>query len=221
MKKHKSDIYISDKTKLTEKAFKQSITISIIGILLCMVALCSVTWAWFSTEISSSPSDIRSAYCDVTVSVANENNILDPVDGKYNFVKNKAYRILITATGNAETAYCILNVDGTNYYTAQIPIGESIAFTVQFNNAETTEVEIIKCWGTSSVPDEDRIFKNGGLYLNLEKVDKLPEVIFVTNSTTETAEEQPTSNEPIVEKTTTSETTAETEPTATFPEVTE
>ena len=94
MKKHKSDVYISDKIKLTEKAFKQSITISIIGILLCMVALCSVTWAWFSAEISSSSNDITSAYCDVTVSVKNNDTAIVPSsDGKYTFEKDTPYSV--------------------------------------------------------------------------------------------------------------------------------
>ena len=84
---------LNSKEKISEKAFSQSLLISVISILLCIVALCSVTWAWFSTEISSSSSDIKSAYCDVTVSVMNEGSKLDPIDGKYSFAKDKAYKI--------------------------------------------------------------------------------------------------------------------------------
>lgn len=209
MREYKKNICVSDSNRLTEKAFNQNITISIIGILLCMAALCSVTWAWFSTEISSSPSDISSAYCDVTVSVMNGDTDIEPLEEKYAFAKDTAYKITISAEGNAKTAYCILNVDGTNYYTAQIPIGESIAFTVQFNNAETTEVEIIKCWGTSSIPDEDRTFKNGGLYLNCDPKAELPKAIVETNSTTEAIESQPINNGTPVEGTTASEVVTE------------
>lgn len=184
---------LNSKEKISEKAFKQSITISIIGILLCMVALCSVTWAWFSTEISSSSSDIKSAYCDVTVSVMNEGSKLDPIDGKYSFAKDKAYKIHITATGSAETAYCILQIDGELYYTAQIPTHTAMNFTLQFG-ADTTEVEIIRCWGTSSVPDANRTFINGGLYLNCEATAELPKAIMETNSTKEAIESQPIIN---------------------------
>lgn len=62
MREYKKNICVSDSNRLTEKAFKQSITISFIGILLCMVALCSVTWAWFSAEISSSSNDIIDSF---------------------------------------------------------------------------------------------------------------------------------------------------------------
>lgn len=223
MKKHKSDIYISDKTKLTEKAFKQSITISIIGILLCMAALCSVTWAWFSTEISSSPNDIKSAYCDVTVSVVNENSALDPIDGKYNFLKDKAYKIQITATGSAETAYCILKIDDVDYYTAQIPtqtIDNYIVFTLQFE-AEVTEVEVITRWGTSSVPAANRHFVNNGQYLNCIKVESLPKAVPDTKPDAETISAQSNNTEPPVAETTTSEATAEiSNEESTFPETT-
>ena len=172
-----------------------------------MAALCSVTWAWFSTEISSSPSDIRSAYCDVTVSVANENNILDPVDGKYNFVKNKAYQIQITATGNAETAYCILRVGGADYYTEQIPTQTGIVFTLQFE--DDTPVEIITCWGTSSVPNEFRSFNDNGLYLNCEAVAALPVIIPEATKTDETTTTQPNSTESTATETTNLETTSD------------
>lgn len=220
MREYKKNICVSDSNRLTEKAFKQSITISFIGILLCMVALCSVTWAWFSAEISSSPSDIRSAYCDVTVSVANENNILDPVDGKYNFIKNKAYQIQITATGSAETAYCILKIDGADYYTAQIPTQTGIVFTLQFE-AEVTEVEVITRWGTSSVPAANRHFVNNGQYLNCIKVESLPKAVPDTKPDAETISAQSNNTEPPVAETTTSEATAEiSNEESTFPETT-
>ena len=202
------NILNSKEEKITDKAFKQSITISIIGILLCMVALCSVTWAWFSTEISSSSSDIKSAYCDVTVSVMNEGSKLDPIDGKYSFAKDKAYKIHITATGSAETAYCILKIDGELYYTAQIPTHTAMNFTLQFD-AEVTDVEIIRCWGTSSVPDANRTFINGGLYLNCEATAELPKAIMETNSTKEAIESQPIINGTTAEGTTTSEVVTE------------
>ena len=214
------NILNSKEEKITDKAFKQSITISIIGILLCMVALCSVTWAWFSTEISSSSSDIKSAYCDVTVSVMNEGSKLDPIDGKYSFAKDKAYKIHITATGSAETAYCILKIDGELYYTAQIPTHTAMNFTLQFG-AEVTEVEVITRWGTSSVPAANRHFVNNGQYLNCIKVESLPKAVPDTKPDAETISAQSNNTEPPVAETTTSEATAEiSNEESTFPETT-
>lgn len=198
------NILNSKEEKITDKAFKQSITISIIGILLCMVALCSVTWAWFSTEISSSSSDIKSAYCDVTVSVMNEGSKLDPIDGKYSFAKDKAYKIHITATGSAETAYCILKIDGELYYTAQIPTHTAMNFTLQFD-AEVTDVEIITRWGISSVPAINQAFVNNGQYLNCGEVESLPKADCETNPNAEITTSQSNDTEPPVLETTTTE----------------
>ena len=169
MKGLKNILFNSKQEKLTEKAFTQSIAISVFGILLCVVALCSVTWAWFSDGVSSSTTSIQSANCDVSVSVTSDGTTVDPVDGKYTFTKDEVYEITITATGTAESAYCILNIGGTQYYTVQIPttatetVPNHIKFTLQFS-AEKTDVEIITRWGTSS--QEERDFANGLYYLN-------------------------------------------------------
>ena len=155
--------------KLTEKAFMQSIVISVLGILLCMAMLCSVTWAWFSAGVPFPTSNIQSAYCDVSVSVTKDDATVDAVGGTYAFEKDQAYVIGIAPTGTSQTAYCILKINGTEYYTMQIPTSESIVFTLQFT-ADTTSVEILPRWGTSS--QEQRRFADGAYYLNL--VETLP-----------------------------------------------
>ncbi len=180
MKMIKNIIFNSDKERLTDKAFKQSITISVVGIILCMIALCSATWAWFSDSVSSPANSIQSANCNVSVSVTSDGTPVDPVDGKYTFYKGKAFTIKLTATGTAETAYCILNINGIDYYTDQIQIFGEIEFTLQFSD-ETTIAEILPCWGTSSRATKD--FANGLYYLNCEKVD--PATLVVTPIQTE------------------------------------
>lgn len=191
--------------KITEKAFSQNITISVLSILLCVVALCSVTWAWHSENVTSSYNNIQSASCNVSVSVISDNAPVEPTDGKYTFYKDKAYKIKLTATGTAETAYCILNINGNDYYTDQIQITGEIEFTLQFSD-ETTIAEILPRWGTSSRATKD--FANGLYYWNCEAVD--PATIVVTPKQTE-----PTN---ATEATPVAETTETKEPS---PEVTE
>ena len=158
-----------------------------------MAALCSVTWAWFSEDVTSSYNNIQSANCYVSVSVANE-NLSRAEDGKYTFTfyKDTAYKMKLTATGTAETAYCILNINGNEYCTDQIQIPGEMEFTLQFS--EETTVEILPCWGTSSKATRD--FANGLFYLNCNEVD--PATIVVPPPQTEPAD--------------TAETTPETEP---------
>ena len=187
MKMIKNIIFSSDKEKITENAFKQSIAISIFGIILCMIALCSATWAWFSVDISSSENNIQSAYCNVTVIVKSGDNEVVDSNGKYTFEKDKDYVVTIEAEGSAESAYCIFVIDGKQYYTAQISTlsgKNSMTFTLKFT--ADTQVEIITRWGSSSKPEAERLFINGGYYLDLERVESLPTTPPETGSTAET-----------------------------------
>ena len=186
MKGLKNILFNSKQETLTEKAFTQSIAISVFSILLCIIALCSVTWAWFSDGISSPTNSIQSADCSVSVSVTSDGAPVEPLDGKYTFAKDKAYEIKMTATGTAKTAYCVLNIGGTNYYTVQIPTSavattdNYITFTLQFTT-DTPNVEIYTYWGTSSQSERD--FANGLYYLDCEETD--PAALVVTPTQTE------------------------------------
>ncbi len=55
--------------KITEKAFSQSVLISVICIVLCLVALCSMTYAWFANETASNVNTLTSGSFDVKISV--------------------------------------------------------------------------------------------------------------------------------------------------------
>ena len=192
MKGNENMITAAKKEALTEKVFKQSIAVSVFCIVLCMVALCSVTWAYFSAEALTDTSNIKPAYCDVNALVISEGTELDSIDGKYTLAKNKPYEIQVTPKGTASSAYCILKIGGLEYYTVQIPTsapGNQISFTLQFD-ADTTELEIITRWGTSSKSASERSFEDGGKYLNLEKKDTLPTVTSDSKAQTDPASKQ-------------------------------
>lgn len=148
---------MKDKGTVTEKTFRQSIIISVFGLLLSMIALCSTTWAWFVADISSPANKIQSAFCDITVSVSNENSPIEAQNGRYFLEKGKSYKFKIAAAGTAESAYCILKINDTAYYTSQFPVlpvereyvspEDAFWFTLEFT--ESTEIEVITRWGTS------------------------------------------------------------------------
>lgn len=170
MKDLKTELFQANHDKMTEKAFSQSIAISVIGIIICMIALCSTTWAWFKADISSNSNNIQSAYCNVTISVANSGTTIDPVDNKYSFEKDKVYEIKIIASGTAESAYCILNINGTLCYTDRISTeseNNTMSFKLRFTN--DTKVAVITGWGTSS--QSVYFFEDGLCYLDLAVTD--------------------------------------------------
>lgn len=171
MKGLKNILFNSKQDKLTEKAFMQSIAVSVISILLCVVALCSVTWAWFSEDVSSSSNTIKTGNCTVTVSVRNSETEIKPnadTSGIYSFEAGKFYEIIITSTGSAESSYCKFVISGKEYYTEQISTKDpynTISFTLTFDTQ--TDVEIITRWGTYHIPNDERDFYNGKSYKNL------------------------------------------------------
>lgn len=171
MNKIKELFFGSKQDKLTDKAFTQSIAVSVISILLCVVALCSVTWAWFSEGVTSSSNTIKTGNCTVTVSVMNEETEIDPntdTTGIYTFEAGKSYQIKISSTGSVESSYCKLVIGGQDFYTEQVSASEpnnTITFALIFDSQ--TEVEIITRWGTYHISNNERNFYNGKSYTNL------------------------------------------------------
>lgn len=162
--------------KLTEKAFMQSIVVSVIGIFMCIVALCSTSWAWFSETAKSTSNIIKAANCDMTILVqtaeSEEPVNVEATDGKYTLYANTTYIITLKAVGTADSAYATLNIDGETYYTTQFNVTsydtnpEEFTFELQFS--KDTVIEIVPHWGTSS--KTERKFDNAGKYSNLVSV---------------------------------------------------
>ena len=171
------NIFASNDDKLTEKAFMQSIAVSVFGILLCIIALTTATWAWFSDSVSSASNSIQSAYCDVSVSVTTGDGPVTADNGIYSFNPEIDYIITITATGTAKNAYCILKINGTDYYTENIPTPETnFTFTLRFR--QETKVQVIPRWGTTV--QEEKIFADGVTYTVSKDSNEQTTVITLT-----------------------------------------
>lgn len=161
---------VSDKKDLSEKAFLHSISVSIMGMIFCMIALCSTTWAWFNDNTISSSNVIQSGNCDVTVSVTTDGATVLPTSGnteQYTFEKGKTYVISITSVGSS-SSYCKLEFNGGEYYTQQMArteTGSTISFDLTFD--ENTDVKIRSRWGIYR--DAERDFIHGQSYRNPSK----------------------------------------------------
>lgn len=190
MKMVKNIIFSSDKKCLTDRAFKQSMTISVVGIILCMIALCSTTFAWFNASVSSNTNSIQASNCIVTVSVANSGAAVEAENGQYTFEKDKIYEIKITASGSAQSVYCILNINDNAYYTEQISLDagpNTMTFKLKFTSE--SRAKIVTGWGTAS--QEARQFKDGLYYVDCVVAD--PATIETEKPQAETKESTETS----------------------------
>lgn len=163
--------------KITEKAFSQSLIISVVSILLCIVALCSVTYAWFTGETSSSSNTLMAGSFDVVIAVSQiedgivtANNVEvepDPANpSKYICTLEKGtYEISLTLTpGSTVKGHCVVTIgDSEVQHTAAI-IGDNTAnvdetdiktdpFKFKITVTETTKVTLEPRWGTVVEPD--------------------------------------------------------------------
>ena len=132
--------------KITEKAFSQSLIISVVSILLCIVALCSVTYAWFTGETTSGSNALMSGSFDVKITVskledgvasANAIEAESNNEGKYTYkLLPGTYEISLALTEDSTVkGHCVVTIGNDTQHTDAI-IG---ANTANVENAAMTD----------------------------------------------------------------------------------
>lgn len=164
----KSAIHIPKHAKPTDENILQLLLPSFAGIIICMVCLAGMTWAWFSASISTPPQTITAANYEVTVtSVIKEadGEKVEPQDEKYALEANTAYAIQLESKGTAKEhgGYCLIqNDNGTAvFYTQTFKPGEHI--TISLTITDKGNYTFTGVWG--SIPtdvDENQIIKDIG-----------------------------------------------------------
>ena len=141
----------NDKSAKKGSVFIGSITASVVMIICCAICLTGVTWAWFTANAAVKTADIKTAdYKTELVVKDQDGNVIEPVDGKYNFENNVRYTATITASGTASTGFATFSVDGVNYSSIQLAPGESFSFDILgYSSLETGDSN----WGTSTSQD--------------------------------------------------------------------
>ena len=172
-------------TKITEKAFSQNVLISIAGILLSIVMLCSSTYAWFSADVSSNVNKLESGHFRINaVSVvpvvdgtpSNENTITSNASGVYTLDEG-IYMITIEPTAESNVrGYCLVTANGEEYRTdviindratnEQYPTSNT-PYIFYIKVAELTAVKIESRWG---IPADADVSANGTLDLSASGV---------------------------------------------------
>ena len=125
-------IFDSKDEKLTEKAFIQSVVISVVGILLCIVALCSATFCWFTGGTENNSNTLVSGSFDVTINVVKGNAIGDANGGQGTATAQadtgaengtQAEQIAVTADPNHAGVF-ICDLPGPGTYTVTLTLKE-------------------------------------------------------------------------------------------------
>ena len=156
--------------KITEKAFSQHLVVSIVSILLCLVALCSITYAWFSGEQQSVGNQIVSGTFALEIGVVKNADGMSPertVDVTQNgdsftceLTEAGVYTFTLTRTGGSTAnGYCYVTVGaGEAQPTETIADATTAAetdtnpFTFTITTDSATTVELKPWWGIHTNP---------------------------------------------------------------------
>lgn len=173
-------LYVPKHGKVSDKEFTRIMISSVLGIMLCVICLAGLTWAWFSGSVSSAANNITAASFNIQIDVkvkGTETPVPRTVEnGIYSFSleNNKAYDVKITADGTATTGYCEVIFGGNRYHTIQIfnisdesnsgsilstDRPQEINFTVNATES-TLLLKIVPQWGSYAIAENEKLIGN-------------------------------------------------------------
>lgn len=168
---------------------------SILGMCICLVCVCGMTWAWYSTSVQTAPKKMTAAYYEVTVaSVRNGGASVEPANGGYPLESGTTYSVALYASGTVEKCggYCLIELSGSNrkYYTQTILPDHSI--TISFTPDAEGIYTFTGVWGSHPVGvTEEMILKNAGEENPASVSVQEPDTVPAVNATPESVPKEP------------------------------
>ena len=146
-----------NKEKLSDKAFARLALTSILGILVCIICLCSTTYAWFTGSVPNDNNKIQTAdACLLSVSVykddAEETLATVNTENPVTLDCEGTYTVTLTLPKESSSGYLVLNVGGQEYYSDYLQGNNDNDQTLTFTlNVETAKsVTFTARWGIYS-----------------------------------------------------------------------
>lgn len=126
---------------------------SLLGVAICLVCLCSLTWAWFTATQNSGVQPIQSATATVTA------KLNDTALGELPIEEGMTGTGTLTLhmDGSAQYAYVLIKVGGTEYRTGYLSATKDYTITVNESGATLT-----LCWGKQDDQSGTAMVENGG-----------------------------------------------------------
>ena len=133
-RRRKSIYHWRKQEKATDANIMQLLMPSVLGIIICLVCLAGMTWAWFTDtgEVSAAP--LRSAQHKVQVEIkdATGTEVQSSGDGEYTLQANTLYYVTLKVEkSTSEGGISVVSVDDDTYYTERMQKGDNITFTVR------------------------------------------------------------------------------------------
>lgn len=126
---------------------------SLLGVAICLVCLCSLTWAWFTATQNSGVQPIQSATATVTAELGD--TALDELKVGEPCSLNGTGTLTLHMAGDAQYAYVVIKVGDKEYHTDYLTAD---GYTITVNESGAT---LTLCWGKQdSLPGT--AVENGG-----------------------------------------------------------
>lgn len=142
--------------KLTEKAFSSGIITSVLSIVLCIAALCSTSWAWFTGSTQSNNNEIKTAESFKLELVLEDGSSqkLDIVDDKATLAAGQTYKITLSLPKDSASGYLVItdknNVDHKSPYILRHEEENPVIVTFYLTVDEDQQLTFTKRWGIYS-----------------------------------------------------------------------
>ncbi len=167
-----------EKRKAKEKrqnGLMRIIAPSVMGICICAVCLCNVSWAWLTASTSIETTEIKSSFYKLFYQIGSDAAELAQTDNTYTLTSDTTVITLKAAGTAGATGYCIIRVGNETYYTEQIFVNDTSEFTFTVNAAAGTKIKLNPKWGnysgTATIQNGDVIAVNGTQQSNTQAPD--------------------------------------------------
>lgn len=239
--------YVPKRGKIREKVMFTRFAITIAIVVMCLAAMSITAYAYFSYTITSGSNRIKTAHFEASVSITiteNDNRTAVEVAKQKNMSctadlqAGKTYTITLheSDSSTAKTGFCLVSAVGCRdiYHSQQIGAdatvegGNTNTVTFQLMVTADTTVTFLSHWGTSShYVNYSEKGENDRLYItNADRGENKDVMIINTEDATTSTTEAPVANETTPSETTgtsesTATTTTDTQATAETPSATE
>ena len=142
------------KAKLTDKAFSRLVLTSVLAIIVCIVCLCSTTYAWFTDSAPSNENEIKMAETfDLTVTVTKDGTPLADIENGVELEAGVVYTVTLSLPAGSASCYCVITAGGNTYVSDYIvshndPEPRTLSFTMTVETTQT--VTFTSKWGIYS-----------------------------------------------------------------------
>ena len=185
MKRRLNNLINSKNTE--ERSILRMLCPSLLGIMVCLICLAGMSWAWFTAGVQSQSTITAGSYTlNETVKVKTSGTSADSADaaktgaltkdadGTYALAENTQYVVTLEPSAAPKSGgYCILKItpadstDGTGevkYCTVKLTSNTEFNFTIN-NGDKAVKCQLIAAWGTPDTAKfaENTAYASGGI----------------------------------------------------------